>query len=136
MAVGGVSLCTIKDLYTWQKALLNHTLLSHELTKQMLMIQTPITQTGGYGYGIIYDTFMIDGNTHEMIYHPGNGPGVFAQSSIIDYKIHLIMLSNINDKDRFRRTYDEIFEAITKKIYYKFQFLKSMKTVLVNDEIL
>ena len=109
---GGGLFSSISDLYTWQKALLNHHVLNQELIEQMISIQTPITKTGGYGYGVIVDHLIEHDQPYEMIYHPGNGPGVFAQNTIINRKYHLIMLSNINDKTIFRKTYNKVLDII------------------------
>ena len=109
---GGGLYSSIGDLYNWQKGLLNHQILNQELSEKMFTIQTPITETGGYGYGVIVDKLINSNQSYEMIYHPGNGPGVFAQNTMINREYHLIMLSNINDKIRFRKTYNEILDLI------------------------
>lgn len=113
---GGGLYSSIGDLYIWQKGLLKHLVLNEALTEKMFSIQTPITKTGGYGYGVIVDTLTNRDQSFEMIYHPGNGPGVFAQNNIINRKYHLIMLSNINDKNRFRKTYNEILDLIINEL--------------------
>ncbi len=103
---------TIQDLYLWGRGLIECSVLSKPYKDLMFAVQTPINPTGGYGYGIISVHFDKDGTTHDNVYHPGNGPGVFAQNHIIDNRFQLIMISNINDGKTFRKTNDQIMEYI------------------------
>lgn len=101
---GGGLYSTPLDLEKWYHALLSYQLISKASLDKMFSIQTPMTKTGGYGYGVIVDPYL----EHEVIFHPGNGPGVFAQNTIYDRKIICIMLSNINDAKTFRATLHEM----------------------------
>lgn len=103
---------TASDLSKWNHALIEATILSEKSRDAMFAVQTPINETGGYGYGVISIQFDHKNNQHRAVYHPGNGPGVFAQNTIIDSKIQLILLSNINDGKTFRKTYDALFELV------------------------
>ena len=76
----------------------------------MFDIQTPISSSGGYGYGLINYKFDVEGRSHFASYHPGNGPGVFAQNMIIDNNIQVIVISNINDG----KTFHDLFEKVKK----------------------
>jgi hypothetical protein len=78
----------------------------------MFQIHTPITKDGGYGYGVVSTIFEKNNKSHSNIYHPGNGPGVFAQNMIIDRDIQLIVISNVNDKI----TFNECFNGLEKLI--------------------
>jgi CubicO group peptidase (beta-lactamase class C family) len=100
----------IHDLYKWGLGLINHTILSKELKDAMFSIQTPINETGGYGYGVLS---MFDEGNHTLVYHPGNGPGVFAQNMIIENDIQIILLSNINDRVVFQPCFNDILQHVT-----------------------
>lgn len=109
---GGLYSCT-RDLHKWGYSLINHTMISKELRDKMFSVQTPINEQGGYGYGII--SFKDEGH-HEVIYHPGNGPGVFAQNMILDRDVQIILLSNINDGQTFRPCFQQIRKHITETL--------------------
>jgi len=101
-----------KDLFLYGKGLINNQLISKKLVDLMFDVQTPINQQGGYGYGVVSITFDNNNVTHEEIYHPGNGPGVFAQMMIIDRDIQIIVLSNVNDKNTFHACFNQIEELV------------------------
>jgi hypothetical protein len=113
---GGGLYSSIFDLSKWNDALISHHILSDKYQKMMFDIQTPINDTAGYGYGVICQNIDKGDKKHQVVYHPGNGPGVFAQNTIFDLNIQLIMLSNINDKDTFRNCYNQIYEIIVGKM--------------------
>lgn len=111
---GGGLYSTAFDLFKWNQALLKSSLLPSRLQKEMFSVQTPINQTGGYGYGVVSVSLEIDGQTHKLIYHPGNGPGVYAQNNLIDENIQIIMLSNINDGITFKKCHKEVEDIVIK----------------------
>jgi CubicO group peptidase (beta-lactamase class C family) len=110
---GGGLYSTALDLYRWNLALINNQLLCEELQLSMFSVQTKINETGGYGYGVITVNKKNDRN-HKFVYHPGNGPGVYAENMIIDNNIQLIMLSNINDSKTFRKCHGEVEDIVVK----------------------
>lgn len=99
---------TTYDLYLWGRGLIENLLISKEQKDLMFSVQTPINQYGGYGYGIISIQYEMNHEFHCDIYHPGNGPGVFAQNKIIDSDIQIILLSNVNDKKSFQECFDKL----------------------------
>jgi CubicO group peptidase (beta-lactamase class C family) len=105
---GGGLYSTAKDLFKWNLALIKNKLLNQKLQESMFSVQTKINDSGGYGYGVLSVITLRKGKTHKFIYHPGNGPGVYAENTIIDNDIQLIMLSNINDSKTFRKTHEEV----------------------------
>jgi CubicO group peptidase (beta-lactamase class C family) len=105
---GGGLYSSALDLHKWNLALCKKQLISENLQEKMFSVQTPINDTGGYGYGVISVLNETKGKLHKFVYHPGNGPGVYAQNTIIDNNIQLIMLSNINDSKTFRKCNEEI----------------------------
>lgn len=104
------------DLYLYGRGLLEERLISKELVQLMFRVQTPINQQGGYGYGVVSILFKHNENQHVAVYHPGNGPGVYAQMMIIDRDIQIIALSNVND----RKTFQSCFSLIEKLVYARF----------------
>ncbi len=111
---GGGLYSTAMDLYKWNLALINSNLISLELQQKMFSVQTQINETGGYGYGVVSVTFEKEGQIHKLVYHPGNGPGVYAQNNLIDGNIQFIMLSNINDKITFKKCQEELDNIVKK----------------------
>ena len=105
---------TTYDLFLWGRGLIESTLISQKSKDLMFRIQTPITKDGGYGYGVLSVNFEKNDRTYNEVYHPGNGPGVFAQNMIIDNQIQLIVLSNINDKITFNKCFSEL-ESLVKE---------------------
>jgi CubicO group peptidase (beta-lactamase class C family) len=105
---GGGLYSSALDLFRWNLALINYRILSKELQNSMFSVQTPINETGGYGYGVISVNIKKKDKNHKFVYHPGNGPGVYAENTIIDNNIQLIMLSNINDSKTFRKCHEEV----------------------------
>ena len=103
---------SVSDLSKWNRALIDATVLSVPSRDAMFAVQIPINETGGYGYGVISIRFDQNGVEHRAVYHPGNGPGVFAQNTIIDNAIELILLSNVNNRITFRKTYDELLQLV------------------------
>lgn len=107
---------TIEDLYRWNRGLIECTILDEPFLDEMFAVQTPINETGGYGYGVVSVHFEKDGEQHQSVYHPGNGPGVFAQNMMIDKDIQINMISNINDGKTFRGCFDAILEYVQKHL--------------------
>ncbi|PKK94827.1 MAG: hypothetical protein CVV60_04435 [Tenericutes bacterium HGW-Tenericutes-5] len=103
---------TVNDLYKWGRGLIENKLISQKYLDLMFKINTPISEAGGYGYGVVSTVFEKNNKTHSNIYHPGNGPGVFAQSMIIDRDIQLIVLSNVNDKFTFNECFNSLENLI------------------------
>ena len=99
---------TANDLFKWGRGLIENKLISKKYLDLMFQIHTPITKDGGYGYGVVSTIFEKNNKSHSNIYHPGNGPGVFAQNMIIDRNIQLIIVSNVNDK----LTFNECFNGL------------------------
>ncbi len=112
---GGLYSCAL-DLNKWHDGLLDHKILSKTYVDMMFDVQTKINETGGYGYGVISVKSDVEGMSHQLIYHPGNGPGVFAQNMIYDHHLKLVMLSNINDGKTFRQTFDLIHDMIKREV--------------------
>ena len=108
---GGLYSCA-EDLNRWLDGLLSNAILSKSYVDMMMQVQTSINQTGGYGYGVLSVQFEKDQVMHRMVYHPGNGPGVFAQATLYDQALKLIVLSNINDRKTFRAVHQEIESII------------------------
>ena len=102
---GGMFSTTL-DIFKWNRALIDAKLISKKYIDLMFDIQTPISSSGGYGYGLINYKFDVEGRSHFASYHPGNGPGVFAQNMIIDNNIQFFIISNIN----VGKTFQELFE--------------------------
>lgn len=107
---------SINDLFLWGRCLIEETLISHHYADLMFKVQTPINETGGYGYGVISTHFEMNKMSHRSIYHPGNGPGVFAQNMLIDFDIQLILLSNINDKQVFYECFNQLNHFIKENL--------------------
>ena len=104
------------DLFLYGRGLIEYRLITKPMVDMMFDIQTPINSQGGYGYGVISLHFNLNNKTHESIYHPGNGPGVFAQMMIIDRDIQIIALSNINDKKTFHACFKELESFVNEHI--------------------
>ncbi len=108
---GGLYACAL-DLYRWNKALLTDQLISAEHRAMMFTVQTPINDRGGYGYGVISVKDKREKGEHWLVYHPGNGPGVYAMNTLIDQRLQLIMLSNINDRETFMTNYTYVLDLL------------------------
>ena len=107
---------TAKDLFMWGRGLIENKLLSRKYQDLMFQIHTPISKDGGYGYGLVSTIFEKNNITHSSIYHPGNGPGVFAQNMIIDRDIQLIVLSNVNNKFTFHECFNNLEKLIVEDL--------------------
>ena len=104
------------DLFLYGRGLIEYRLITKPMVDMMFDIQTPINSQGGYGYGVISLRFNRNNKTHESIYHPGNGPGVFAQMMMIDRDVQIIALSNINDKKAFHACFNELESFVNEHI--------------------
>lgn len=107
---------TAKDLFEWDRGLIENKLLSRKYQDLMFQIHTPISKDGGYGYGLVSTIFEKNNIIHSSIYHPGNGPGVFAQNMIIDRDIQLIVLSNVNDRETFYECFNNLEKLVLEEL--------------------
>jgi CubicO group peptidase (beta-lactamase class C family) len=113
LAYGGGGLyASIEDLHKWNNALISGEVITPLSLQKMFAIQININENAGYGYGVVVKKIKQDNNQYEEIYHPGNGPGVFAQNTLIDRKLQIIILSNVNDKITFHHCFNELYQLI------------------------
>ena len=110
---GGLYSCAM-DLYRWNRALMESTIVPRTQRDAMQKVHAVINETGGYGYGVLSVQHQNNEHNHQLVYHPGNGPGVFGQTMVIDNDVQITLLSNINDGKTFRPCFNAILECTLK----------------------
>jgi CubicO group peptidase (beta-lactamase class C family) len=99
-AGGGYS--TVQDLLSFRHCLLNHQLLSAELTDVLLEGKVEMTE---FGTGVNYGYGFIERNTsdYHIVGHSGGAPGICANLDIfLDLEYTVVILSNSDDCMQFR----------------------------------
>ncbi len=101
---GGGLLSSLNDMYKWQKGLLAGNLVSEKSLGKMYGKQYHIEGNTYAGYGI----FTVAGEPPSF-FHAGGGNGVRAMNVFFpEEKVHIILISNVNDRDTFNRVYEGI----------------------------
>lgn len=83
---------TVRDLYKWDQAIYNHTLISETNTE--LMFTSSKLSNYGFGWSILY--YYVEGDKRKIVKHEGGGAG---STTIISRfpkdKIFIVLLSNM-----------------------------------------
>lgn len=91
----GGAFTTIEDIELFWKALLSYKLLSSNMTKKMLMVQSTCEDDDNYGYGIWIDKDYTD---NCLPYFTGSDPGVsFISMYNLRENINITIVSNFGD---------------------------------------
>lgn len=91
----GGAFTTIEDIELFWKALLSYKLLSSNMTKKMLMVQSTCEDDDNYGYGIWLDKDYTD---NCLPYFTGSDPGVsFISMYNLKENINITIVSNFGD---------------------------------------
>ncbi len=91
----GGAFTTIEDIELFWKALLSYKLLSNNMTKKMLMVQSTCEDDDNYGYGIWLDKDYTD---NCLPYFTGSDPGVsFISMYNLRENINITIVSNFGD---------------------------------------
>lgn len=89
----GGAFTTIHDIECFWNALVEHRLLSKDMTKRMLSIQAKCKEEDDYGYGI-----WIDKKCSSLPYFTGSDPGVsFISTYELNKGINITIVSNFGD---------------------------------------
>lgn len=107
---------TVYDLFLWGRGMIERKLLTNKMQEDMFSVQTSISDSDGYGYGVGNTYIKKNNKNYNVIYHPGNGPGVFAQNMIINQDIQLIVLSNVNDRKTFYECFNKLENLIIEEL--------------------
>jgi CubicO group peptidase (beta-lactamase class C family) len=109
----GLLYSTVEDLYRWDLALSNHTLMSQQVLDEAFTPYVPSQYAGSnYGYGWFIAKASIPG--HRLIWHDGRVDGFRTYNGLyLDDGVTIIFLSNLSTLDELAlaRTMEQIVIA-------------------------
>ncbi len=114
----GLLYSTVEDLYRWDQALSNHTLISQQVLDEAFTPYVPSQYAGSnYGYGWFIAKAPIQG--HRLIWHDGRVDGFRTYNGLyLDDGVTIIFLSNLSTLDELAlaRTLEQIVFAHLKSV--------------------
>ncbi|NPD47273.1 serine hydrolase [Lentimicrobium sp. S6] len=85
---------TMNDLLKWHKALISSTLISKQLTDEMMSRQINVRNDYGYGFGLFVGNVNINGNIHKYIGHTGAYAGFHSLYAWFPQSERFIIMMN------------------------------------------
>ena len=85
---------TMNDMWKWHKALIGSTLISKQLTNEMMSKQINVRNDYGYGLGLFVGNVYIKGKKHEYIGHTGAYAGFHSLYAWFPQSERFILVMN------------------------------------------
>lgn len=103
---------TVNDLWKWHKALIGNTLISKNLTNEMMSMQIKIRNDLGYGFGLFVGNVTINDRSHDYIGHTGAYAGFHSLYAWFPQSERFILVQNNTGHTRLHFIRNEIMKIL------------------------
>lgn len=114
---GGGLMSTIEDIFKLDNALLDYRLLSKENTEKIFSVQVRVSDNDFYGYGMVGNKFVHNGEEIMRYYHSGGGAGVRSIHNFFrDKDVIAIIMSNLDNIGIFHKASSLLYDFVLEEL--------------------